>query len=123
MDPAEVYVNGPNQIESFAAFSEINTCRGDQNGHNIDFKISGDLKDCGMERKRNGTHFIYNNAIQCLHGFSNGVITRTRKFIVNFSCAFLREQTVSTHKLMIRIIIYDVFFYKVFSVYFLLFEK
>jgi len=77
-----------------------NTCIASPGGNYFDFSISGDLTDCGTHYVANETHISYSNAIQCAHGMKNGLIQRRKRFIINFSCTFEREQLVSSGKIL-----------------------
>lgn len=41
-----------------------------------------------MLKTNNGTHLLYENAVQLTEGHSNAIISRERKMKINFACSF-----------------------------------
>lgn len=87
VDFAKTYLAGQSSTTQLAG-DETNSCVGVENGVNIDFSIVADMGACGMETVNNGTHTFYKNAVQCTHGNSNAIISRSRNVMLKYECVF-----------------------------------
>lgn len=77
----DLFINGPEENGDFSALSSSadNNCRGHleyQYGPEYVFRIDRTFSDCATSVTNNGTHAIYDNAIQGSTGINNGVINR-----------------------------------------------
>lgn len=85
VDFSKTYLAGQSPTTQLAG-DDTNSCVGVENGANIDFSIVDDMSACGMETVKNGTHTFYKNAVQCTHGTSNAIISRSRNVMVCSDC-------------------------------------
>jgi len=83
---SDLYINGPEKTDHFSSLesSKDNHCRGRMeygNGPEYAFRIDRTFSDCATKIENNGTHAIYDNAIQGSIGHNLGLITRKVKFL------------------------------------------
>lgn len=92
LDVAAAFLNGPKEAGN-TSNDGGEACKGNLSGD--DYVFAANVGDCGTQISNNGTHMVYMNAIQAQQGTSNGVITRMRTLMIDFSCEFSLDHTVS----------------------------
>ena len=102
VDFAKTYLAGQSSTTQLAG-DETNSCVGVENGVNIDFSIVADMGACGMETVNNGTHTFYKNAVQCTHGNSNAIISRSRNVMVCSDFIDVKLSSLSSAQVRVRL--------------------
>ena len=92
LDVSSAFLNGP-KSEGNTSNAGGDECKGSLVGDHYIFTSA--VGTCGNKIGNNGTHMIYSNAIQAQQGRSYGVITRMRTLMIDFSCEFDLDYTVS----------------------------
>jgi len=92
---SDLYLNGVVEAEtdiSSLDTSGNNDCVGqvqtDNSGPYLTFNINTPLSECNSNIISNGTHHLYQNAVQGWQGNSNAIISRVRKMFLQFECAY-----------------------------------
>ena len=92
LDVSSAFLNGP-KSDGNTSNAGGDECKGSLVGD--DYIFTSAVGTCGNKIANNGTHMTYSNAIQAQQGTSNGVITRMRTLMIDFSCEFDLDYTVS----------------------------
>jgi len=89
---SELWLNGVVEANANSFDTSVdNDCVGqivNSNGPFMQFDINTPLSECNSNLVSNGTHHIYQNAVQGWQGATNSIISRTRKMFLQFECVY-----------------------------------